>query len=117
MNALELTLPWPPSNNTYYRNAGAKTLISAKGREYAHAVGYQVLMQRGAKHLQCRLNVHLDVYPPNRARRDLDNLFKAVLDSLTKSGVWVDDSQIDALSIARRSVGGMVKVRITEASC
>lgn len=33
-----IVLPWPPSNNTYYRRVGAKTLISAKGRDYCAAV-------------------------------------------------------------------------------
>ena len=46
---IELTLPWPPSTNTYYRNIAGKTLISAKGREYRAAVADQVLIQRGAK--------------------------------------------------------------------
>ena len=51
---------------------------------------------------------------PDKRRRDLDNLLKATLDSLTHAGVWSDDSQIDALSIRRFPIGGMLKVRIEE---
>lgn len=36
----------------------------------------------------------VEFYPPNNIRRDMDNYFKALFDSLTTAGVWVDDSQI-----------------------
>jgi crossover junction endodeoxyribonuclease RusA len=71
-----------------------------------------VLIQRGAKHYAGRLAVEIEAHVPDKRKRDLDNLFKAVLDSLTHAGVWADDSQIDALRIVRKPVGGMIKVRI-----
>ncbi|WP_294768603.1 RusA family crossover junction endodeoxyribonuclease [uncultured Rhodoferax sp.] len=111
---IELTLPWPPTVNTYYRTVNGAMLISERGRKYAKAVADQVLIQRGAKQLAGRLNVHIVAMPPDRRKRDLDNLFKGVLDSLTKAGVWLDDSQIDALAIERGSIGGMLKVRVVE---
>lgn len=109
----ELTLPWPPSNNVYYRNVNGVMKISAKGREYRKAVADQVLMQRGAKHYAGRLAVDIEAHVPDKRVRDLDNLFKAILDSLTHAGVWEDDGQIDALSIKRGPIGGYVKVRIS----
>lgn len=36
------------------------------------------------------------------AKPDADNLAKAVLDVLTKCGVWVDDSRVTALSVTKR---------------
>lgn len=53
---------------------------------------------------------------PDKRERDLDNLFKALLDSLVKAGVLVDDSIIDELRIVRRKVvkNGLVKVHIGE---
>ena len=55
-------------------------------------------------------------YPPTRARRDLDNLFKAPLDSLTSAGVIADDSLIDDVRMVRCEVvkGGRLEVIITE---
>lgn len=111
---IELTLPWPPSTNTYYRNVMGKTLISAKGREYRAAVVEQVLIQRGAKRLGGRLIVAIEAHVPDKRRRDLDNLLKGTLDSLTHAGVWLDDSQIDSLTISRGPVGGMLKVLVIE---
>lgn len=110
----ELTLPWPPTVNTYYRNIAGKTLISAKGREYRAAVADQVLIQRGAKLFAGRLAVQIVAHVPDKRRRDLDNLLKCTLDSLTHAGVWLDDSQIDSLTISRGPIGGMLKVSVQE---
>ena len=111
---ITLTLPFPPSTNTYYRNVAGETLISAKGRSYRKAVADQVLIQRGAKLLAGRLSVSIVAHMPDKRRRDLDNMLKAALDSMTHAGVWVDDSQIDILTIQRAPVGGMLKVSVSE---
>lgn len=109
---INLTLPWPPTVNTYYRNVNGMMKISEKGRAYRKAVADQVMIQRGAKGLTDRINVSVIAHVPDKRKRDLDNLFKAILDSLTHAGVWVDDSQIDELSISRAPIGGMVNVTI-----
>jgi len=109
---IEITLPWPPTVNTYYRAFKGRTLISERGRQYARAVAEQVLIQCAAKMYSGRLEVRIEAYPPDKRCRDLDNLFKGLLDSLTKAGVWVDDGQIDHWSIIRMPVGGVVKVEV-----
>ena len=114
MTILQLTLPWPPTVNTYYRNVNGKTLISEKGREYRAAVADQVLIQRGAKMLEGRLAVAITAHVPDQRRRDLDNLLKSTLDALTHAGVWLDDQQIDSLSIERGPIGGMLRVSVQE---
>ena len=113
---IEITLPWPPTVNTYYRSVGGTVKISEKGRAYAKAVADQVLIQRAAKQLAGRLQVHILAYPPDKRKRDLDNLFKSVLDALTHAGVWLDDEQIDALSIRRGHAvaPGSVRVEVRE---
>ena len=107
MNQLVLNLPWPPSLNSYWRspNKGplaGRTLISEKGRKYRKDVENKTLMDlcniagglRGAAFVGGeRLSVAIYAYPPDKRRRDLDNLPKAVLDSLTNAGVWADDEQ------------------------
>jgi crossover junction endodeoxyribonuclease RusA len=92
-------------------------IISADGRSYRKAVADQVLIQRGAKHYTGKLKVTIEAFRPDNRRRDLDNLLKAVLDSLTHAGVWEDDNLIVDLRIYwADSIGGMLKVNIEEVS-
>ena len=112
---LELTMPWPPSVNAYWRTFQGRMIISAEGRSYRKAVADQVLIQRGAKHFAGKLKVEIEAFRPDKRRRDLDNLLKAVLDGLTHAGVWEDDSNIVDLRIYwADTVGGMLKVKVSE---
>jgi len=110
-----LTLPYPPSTNTYWRSVKGRVLISKGGRMYRHLVGKSVQWQHtGHKILTGRLSVTVDVYPPDRRRRDLDNVLKALLDSMEHAGVYENDSQIDRLEVIRRDKiqDGQVIVRV-----
>lgn len=110
---IEITLPWPPTVNTYWRNYNGRIIISAKGREYRKAVADQVLIQRAAKHIDHAVKVEIKAYRPDRRRRDLDNILKALLDSMTHAGVMKDDALIEDLRVYwADEVGGMVKVTI-----
>ena len=51
--------------------------------------------------LTCRLGLKLVLNVPDKRKRDISNCVKAVEDSLTKAGVWLDDSQIDRLIVER----------------
>lgn len=61
-----------------------------------------------------RLRVEIEVYPPDRRKRDIDNVCKATLDALAKAGVYQDDSQIDVLLITRMGIvsGGCLEVKV-----
>jgi crossover junction endodeoxyribonuclease RusA len=111
----ELSLPWPPSINHYYRRVGNRTLISKPGRLYRRAVVGQ-LRPMDAQPLLGRLAVTIYAHPPDRRRRDLDNIQKALLDALQHAGVYADDSQIDSLAIHRCNPvpNGRVRLTITE---
>jgi crossover junction endodeoxyribonuclease RusA len=112
---IELTMPWPPSVNKYWRTFQGRMIISAEGRSYRKAVADQVLIQRGAKHYTGKLRVQIEAFRPDNRRRDLDNLLKAVLDGCTHAGVWEDDSNIVDLRIYwAESIGGMLKVKVSE---
>lgn len=54
--------------------------------------------------------VHIIAHPPDRRRRDLDNLNKAILDSLVFSKVIEDDGLIDKLIIERGVVSAFGRV-------
>lgn len=112
---IDLTLPWPPSVNTYWRTFQGRMIISANGRQYRKDVADQVLIQRGAKHIAGKVRVVIEAWRPDNRRRDLDNLLKAVLDGCTHAGVWEDDSNIVDLRIYwAPDIGGMLKVHVQE---
>lgn len=118
MLPLLLQLPYPPSVNSYWRHVGPRVLVSAEGREYQRRVA-AVVWESGVINppLSCPLRLSLEVFPPDRRRRDLDNLLKAVQDSLVTAGVMLDDSQINEIAVRRRMYEpphGFVLVEITE---
>jgi crossover junction endodeoxyribonuclease RusA len=110
-----LTLPWPPSVNHYYRRVGHATVISKEGRRYRQRVVGEALLA-GSPRVEGRLAVRIVASPPDRRRRDLDNLQKSLLDALQHAGVYGDDSQIDRITVERASTsdGGRVVVEISE---
>lgn len=98
-----LTLPWPPSVNRYWRHPSTgklagRHLISTDGRKYREQVAAMTMLQTNA-HYAGSLIVDITANRPDNRRRDLDNLLKAILDSLTHAGIWSDDSQISDLRI------------------
>ena len=96
-----LTLPFPPSMNTYWRNFRGRTVLSKKGREYKLAIQDYVVTNKVAKLGDARLKVTMVLMPRDKRKIDIDNRIKSVLDGLQDSGVFDDDWQIDELSIVR----------------
>jgi len=110
-----ITLPWPPSVNHYWRTWRGRMLISREGRAYRDAV-ISILRAARLKPLAGPLAIHVELYPPDKRRRDADNALKAVNDSLQHGGAFHDDSQIVWLLVEKAEVvpGGKVVVRIAE---
>lgn len=111
----EVELPFPPSVNHYWRMWHGRMVISKEGREYRETVA-AILWAKGVTPMTGPLAVSIEAFPPDRRRRDLDNLLKALGDSLQHGGAFLDDSQIVWLLIEKAQVvpGGKVTVRITE---
>ena len=113
-------MPWPPTVNTYRRHRVigklATVYISQDGQAYRKAVNL-CLAEHGVKtyELEGDLRVEIEVFPPDKRKRDIDNLLKSLLDSLTHAQVWKDDNQISDLRIFRnKQIAGIVKVRVYE---
>lgn len=104
MNSITITLPFPPSMNTYWRmvniNGKPRMLLSKGGRDYRSRVA-EAWLVAGCPTISGRLKVSIVAYMPDRRERDLDNLNKAILDSLQHCEMYENDGQIDSLSITR----------------
>ena len=113
---MRVELPYPPSVNHYYRRVGPRTLISREGRRFRKDVA-AILAAIGFRPITGDLEVRVIVHPPDRRRRDVDNVQKALLDALEHAGVYRDDSQIVKLAIEKRDAvpGGRTIVEIRNA--
>lgn len=91
---VEFELPWPPSVNHYYRHVGPRVLISREGRCYRETVT-ALTAELAKRPFRGRIALSAQFYPPDRRRRDLDNIGgKVLLDTLQAAGLFRDDSQI-----------------------
>jgi crossover junction endodeoxyribonuclease RusA len=94
----------------------ARNILSARGRRYREIVVIAIKEQLGGhKTTDKKVRVNILATPPDRRRRDLDNILKPLLDGMEHGGVYKDDSQIDELRIARQepSRGGEVLVVVS----
>lgn len=108
-------LPYPPTtgNHTTKRSKrGAYTdpAITA----YRLDVAVIARQQGAANWFPGKLRVVAEIAPPDRRRRDLDNVWKVVADALTRAGVWLDDYHVDDVRLIRRPAvkGGSVSVSV-----
>jgi crossover junction endodeoxyribonuclease RusA len=111
---VHLTLSWPPSVNNYFATVGRRRIVSAQGKAYREEVFWIVRQQRlNGRFAGARVGIAINAYEPKvKRRRDLDNILKAVLDGLTKAGLWDDDVQVDYLRVVRCPAEGHGRLEI-----
>ena len=99
---IELALPWPPTANTYWRHDRGRTHISHAGKAYRANVLAVLWSTLGKiEPLEGPLAVSLRLTPPDRRRRDVDNVQKPLLDALEHAGVYGNDNQVSELHAFR----------------
>lgn len=98
-----LRMPMPPSLNRTYRGSmtgGHGSFLTEKARAWkAYAV--TEIRRVGFTPLHGRVLLDLVMHFATNARADLDNRKKLLLDAITLSGLWHDDSQIDRITVRR----------------
>jgi Holliday junction resolvase RusA-like endonuclease len=104
-------LPFPPSVNRYYRHVGYRTLLSREGRQYRATV-CALLAGRVQQPLTSHLFLQIDLYPPDRRRRDLDNAQKAIWDACQHAGLYRDDSQIKRAVLEMHEPDGQPRAEV-----
>ena len=112
---MNLTLPLPPSVNSYWRSVSVKpgvtkVLISRDGRAWKKKALQLVAMQR-TQVVTGPVSITLTVYFKD-LRRDLDNTAKPVLDLLQAAGLYANDRQVTRLLMVRRVDKGNPRVEV-----
>lgn len=117
---ISLKLPYPVSNNVYYRHFRGITVISKRGREYK-AIVAELCRFAGVTEIAGKVAVEIEICPKKPKTftgkeprcLDLDNIFKACLDSL-QGHAYANDAQIWRLSGSRGEPvpGGQLNVRV-----
>ena len=106
---LEIALPFPPSVNHYWRHTRqGKHYISDKGKRFRELALLACFAEVSFDGL---VSVEVKVYLPDRRDRDLDNLWKVIMDSLTHAQILKDDSW---KYVVKESIEAVGEVRINE---
>ncbi len=131
MKEIILTLPYPPSVNHYKKLGRLGTTRSGKiyqprvntdatNRFYYEAwvICRQTMASEGLSQPlgeEIALGVSIDLHPPDKRKRDIDNGIKIILDSLERGGLIKNDNQIARLLVRRRNIidQGQIIVTVT----
>jgi crossover junction endodeoxyribonuclease RusA len=96
-----LVLPFPPSINRYWKQRRGRVVKSDEGRRYCTLAAWAARDARVGEPMEGEVRVLFSVFPPDRRKRDLDNLHKVLLDALEAGGVFRDDTQVAELETRR----------------
>lgn len=129
---LNVTLPIPPSaNSRLIIQKGRRRMINspeyAKWKDYAKAIIFDKIGKSEDSRVDpgklieykgYRVRIWVKFCTDKRRRKDLDNVVKPCLDAMTDATIWVDDKEVDFLSIERitdddgRMDAGFVSVQV-----
>jgi crossover junction endodeoxyribonuclease RusA len=110
---LTLTFPYPPSVNSYWLQSGKRRYISKRGVEFKTAV--KEICTDLPSFGDQPIEISIVLYPRNKRLLDIDNVCKAILDSMNGL-LYTDDQQVWKLSVERGATikGGGCQVTISE---
>lgn len=95
-NFIRFKLPWPPSNNVYWRHTKTgKHYIDKPGVDFRNNV-YAIALSNPGGRLKAPpgpLGIHVIIHPPDERERDADNIWKGFLDSLVAAQIIRGDGR------------------------
>ena len=119
MKTIAVRLPWPPTVNHYYgRSKSGHVFLKEPGRLYRKKAAVE-FARLGWPRLEGPVSVKLLLSPPDRRKRDIDNVRKAVYDAISDRkghrGIIADDADIRSDEACfNDSIEGMVEITISE---
>lgn len=111
---IALVLSFPPSANALNRAVNGRVMLSKRYRFWKKTVATEIMIQRPRK-LKGRYSLVILADRPDRRRRDVDNLAKAISDALKAAEVIADDHLADEVTTrwSNREPGKGARVWIT----
>jgi crossover junction endodeoxyribonuclease RusA len=111
--SITLTLPFPPTTNHLFINAGRKRVRSPKYRAWAEEAGWQLNAQK-ARLVPGPVALHYEFQEgQDKRKRDIGNLEKGLTDLLVTHGVIEADDGTIVREINLRWSREVVGVRVT----
>jgi crossover junction endodeoxyribonuclease RusA len=96
---ITLHLPWPPSVNHLWRHKGNKIYLNPRYKAWRKEAGWTMKVEGNFTRIDVPFSAILLLSPPNKSRRDLDNIIKPVLD-LLQDLQWIkNDSLCQELTV------------------
>lgn len=93
-------LPFPPSvNNLFVNSPNGKGRFPSQQYKAWRKEASEMILAQGRRQMRGMVNLSIGIVKPNRRKRDISNLIKAVEDVLVEMGVIEDDSYVQKLSI------------------
>ena len=111
----EFDLPFPPSVNAWKTPFRNRMILSKRGREYRTAVAAELVrLGLHGEGLDGELAVSVTLHPPSLRRYDVDNFTKSLFDALTAAGFWLDDSQVQSMTVEKgvKVKGGNALIKV-----
>ena len=100
MTAIKVTFPTVTGNHYKTINfARRKVFVTKAGQMYRLAIKADLMGSGAVKGYDVPLSVKMKIVPPDRRRRDIDNICKTLFDALTLAGLWTDDKLIKHLTV------------------
>ena len=115
----EFTLPYPPTVNHYHQpvrqGRGVRIIKGAKARAYqVDAVAAIVAAGLDAEGIDGPVRITITLNHPTLARYDVDGRPKGILDAITDAGFWLDDSQVQSMTVEKgvKVKGGNALIKV-----
>lgn len=114
MITIELT--YPPSVNDYYtkwcQGRAVRVAVDKPGMAFrAEVLRYKLINKINT--FTGRVSMEVELWAPDRRKRDIDNPLKCLFDAMTYAKIWEDDEIVDCLLMHKRGVESPGKCVIT----
>lgn len=100
-----LELPYPPTiNHAYMTIKNGKRILKPEFIQFKFVVSMLIANSKQLRGFPLPpLQLFIEVYPPDKRKRDLDNIIKVLQDAIF-DGLHLDDSSVKTLAVTRREI-------------